>query len=81
MAVSWFPKPNAWDNCGMDFGYWTEDCERWYIKRVKDCIAGVDVVLRTASSWRNALRADRHAKSQHVRNEGFARQVCQAQIQ
>jgi hypothetical protein len=27
--LSWWPKPSAWKNSGLNTGYWSRDCETW----------------------------------------------------
>ncbi|TFK34302.1 hypothetical protein BDQ12DRAFT_570871, partial [Crucibulum laeve] len=52
---SWWPKATIWENRGMNFGYWTTDCEKWFQKRLGDIQCGT-ATPRTAKEWTNILK-------------------------
>ena len=66
--LSWWPKFTCWKGCGLDVGYWSIDCETWYVAR-REAILKNDTrigKLRNATQWRNALK--------------FARKPCQTVV-
>ncbi|KIJ24988.1 hypothetical protein M422DRAFT_38945, partial [Sphaerobolus stellatus SS14] len=53
--ASWWPKPNIWENSGLNTGYWTSSCEAWYQARLIQIREGT-VALRSSTEWKRALR-------------------------
>jgi hypothetical protein len=53
--LSWWPKASTWRNCGLNVGYWSEDCEAFYQRRLEEIRNGTAQLL-TASQWRDRLR-------------------------
>ncbi|KIJ32862.1 hypothetical protein M422DRAFT_127413, partial [Sphaerobolus stellatus SS14] len=49
--LSWWPKPTAWANSGLDVGYWSSECESWYQQRITD-INQYAAQLRTSEQWK-----------------------------
>lgn len=47
-----------WEGSGLNVGYWSEDCEKWYQNHIKKCIAGT-AMLRNPAEWRHAMRFTR----------------------
>jgi hypothetical protein len=61
MAVkSWWPLPWTWDNCGENYGRWTDWNEHLFQKRLKEIQDG-DGPL-TVSKWRDRLRSSKEAR-------------------
>jgi hypothetical protein len=38
--MSWWPKPSAWDNGGLNVGFWSPNCESWYQRRLQSIREG-----------------------------------------
>ncbi|KAJ7030676.1 hypothetical protein C8F04DRAFT_894880, partial [Mycena alexandri] len=55
-AVSWWPRPNAWDRGSLVASWWTPQCEAdFYQKRLSHLAAGV-YKLQPSNRWRNNLK-------------------------
>ncbi|KAH9913267.1 hypothetical protein B0H21DRAFT_671923, partial [Amylocystis lapponica] len=52
---SWWPTPNAWKDCGLDVGYWSNTAEAWFQGRLAIMRAGT-AKLQTSQEWKNMLR-------------------------
>ncbi|KAG6819855.1 hypothetical protein H0H93_007999 [Arthromyces matolae] len=66
--LSWWPKPSAWDSAGINLGFWSEDCERWFqghLKKLKDG----KFLLRSTTSWKSALRFNKDTPKVTLKNE------------
>jgi hypothetical protein len=53
--LSWWPKASAWENSGLDVGYWSQDCENFYQRRLAEIRNGTAVLL-PARKWREKIR-------------------------
>ncbi|KAJ7759653.1 hypothetical protein B0H16DRAFT_1415855 [Mycena metata] len=53
--LSWWPKPHAFSSSGMNTGWWSADCERWFRQRLSQIKAG-NATLRTQREWKSNLR-------------------------
>ncbi|KIJ28729.1 hypothetical protein M422DRAFT_140290, partial [Sphaerobolus stellatus SS14] len=49
--LSWWPRPNAWKKSGLDVGYWSTGCERWYQERLVR-ISKNEATLKTSNEWK-----------------------------
>ncbi|KIJ24890.1 hypothetical protein M422DRAFT_126992, partial [Sphaerobolus stellatus SS14] len=58
---SWWPKPNIWKHSGLDVGYWSTGCEKWFQDR-KLRIQKEDVQLKSSERWRSSLVRNRQTK-------------------
>jgi hypothetical protein len=57
---SWWPKHQQWQNSGMDWGYWTPTCERWFTKRLAEIKSG-KAGLKSAKEWHSGpLKSQKH---------------------
>jgi len=56
--LSWWPKHVVWRTGGLDVGYWSVDCELWYVARRAAILANDPSIgkLRNATQWRNTLK-------------------------
>jgi hypothetical protein len=52
--LSWWPKHSAWIKSGLDVGYWSESCERWFQIRLENIRSG-DAKLRSGQEWTQAI--------------------------
>ena len=56
---SWWPKQSTWV-AGCEYaGHWTEACEQWFQRRLRDIIGGT-ALPKTAGEWRKELRKGSH---------------------
>lgn len=49
--MSWWPQVHHWENCGLDWGYWTPFSEFWFQKRLENIRTGKEG-LKNATHWR-----------------------------
>lgn len=54
-TLSWWPRPNVFDKCGMWTGYWNSSCEIWFQQRLDSIHCGEAKPLK-AKEWKSALR-------------------------
>ncbi|KAG5653251.1 hypothetical protein H0H81_001508 [Sphagnurus paluster] len=66
--VSWWPKPPAWAAAGLNVGYWSEDCERWFQTHLAKIREG-QFQLRSPSAWKNGLRFNHSTARVTAKNE------------
>ena len=59
-SLSWFPKANIWEASGYNVSHWNQDCEKFYLNRRTEILAGTGVPL-TSRQWRQKLRMNRRA--------------------
>ncbi|KAI0683245.1 hypothetical protein BC835DRAFT_1236207, partial [Cytidiella melzeri] len=38
--VSWWPIHNTWLDSGLNVGFWSQEAEDWFQKRLKDIVEG-----------------------------------------
>ncbi|KAJ7217087.1 hypothetical protein GGX14DRAFT_390918 [Mycena pura] len=53
--VSFWPHPIAWEQSGLNVGWWSPDCEKWFLKH-QEVLAGGDFKLKTQQQWRSDTR-------------------------
>ena len=54
--TSWWPKPQVWNNNGLDCGgFWTQSNEEWFVNRV-EAIKFDKAQPLTSTAWGNNLR-------------------------
>ncbi|KAG6849548.1 hypothetical protein H0H93_007563 [Arthromyces matolae] len=69
--LSWWPKPSAWDHAGINLGFWSEDCERWFQNQLTKFRNG-DFILKSSSTWRNGVKFNRNTLKITSKNEKLA---------
>jgi hypothetical protein len=52
--LSWWPKHSAWIKSGLDVGYWSGNCERWFQIRLENIRLG-DTKLRSGQEWTQVI--------------------------
>ena len=57
--MSWFPKHNVWVQAGYNVGWWTEECEEWFKKRMTEIQEGGQPF--DSHTWRSKLLLSRKA--------------------
>ena len=56
--LSWWPLPHTWHGSGFNIGYWTEECETWFRKRLTDIEQGTAKPL-SSKKWKKDLKRSR----------------------
>ncbi|KAF8058572.1 hypothetical protein FPV67DRAFT_1427985, partial [Lyophyllum atratum] len=69
--LSWWPKPSAWTSAGINVGYWSEDCERWFQNRLARINEG-KFDLRSPAKWKSGLSFNKRTSKVTARNEQYA---------
>ncbi|KAJ6540100.1 hypothetical protein B0H10DRAFT_1822927 [Mycena sp. CBHHK59/15] len=67
-SISWWPKPNAFNSSGLNIGWWSPDCERWFQKRLAD-IEKDQATLHTASEWKRVIRFKQKSREVSLAND------------
>ncbi|KAJ7763354.1 hypothetical protein B0H16DRAFT_1211566, partial [Mycena metata] len=66
--ISWWPTPTAFWSSGLHTGWWNANCERWFLKRLKET-KSPQVKLHTYSEWKNKLRFSTAAHKVNMKND------------
>ncbi|KAJ7238892.1 hypothetical protein C8J57DRAFT_946877, partial [Mycena rebaudengoi] len=53
--ISWWPRPTAFWSSGLNTGWWSSNCERWFVKRTQE-MEKMQVKLFTYAEWKSKLR-------------------------
>ncbi|KAJ6608089.1 hypothetical protein B0H10DRAFT_1816629, partial [Mycena sp. CBHHK59/15] len=69
--VSWWPKPVAWHASGLNTGWWSPDCEHWFLKRL-GLIRNNQAVLLTQTQWKHNIRFVQKSRTVGLANERIA---------
>lgn len=59
--ISWWPKINVWNGCGLDLGCWTPQCEQWFQRRLERILSGTERPQGT-SRWKKNLRYEKETR-------------------
>ncbi|KAJ7059984.1 hypothetical protein C8F01DRAFT_989073 [Mycena amicta] len=59
--ISWWPLPGAFRSSGLDTGWWNDNCERWFQKRL-DLILKNTAELHTGHEWKSKIRYNSQAR-------------------
>jgi hypothetical protein len=55
--VSWWPKPETWENSPLNVGYWSPNCEEWFCERLDHIRTGSSRGgPRSGSTWTSDLK-------------------------
>lgn len=68
---SWWPKELTWRKSGLNIGYWSADCERWFQNRL-EAIRNNKADLKTAADWKMSLKLRRDTSRLLAANEYVA---------
>ncbi|KAJ7212407.1 hypothetical protein B0H12DRAFT_1033203, partial [Mycena haematopus] len=77
--ISWWPKPGAFSLSGMNIGWWSPDCERWFIKRQIDLRHGQGE-LYTQIEWKSKIRFIQKSRQVAVANEKLAAEYLRLKL-
>lgn len=70
--LSWWPKHSAWAKSGLDIGFWSNSCEKWFQLRLERIRAG-NANLRSGQEWTQAItRLEMNAKRVSGANKALA---------
>ncbi|KAF7335604.1 hypothetical protein MVEN_02215000 [Mycena venus] len=69
--VSWWPKPGAFFLSGLNIGWWSPDCERWFQKRLLE-IEHDRAQLWTQIEWKHKIRFIQKSRQVMLANEKLA---------
>ncbi|KAJ7668573.1 hypothetical protein DFH06DRAFT_982656 [Mycena polygramma] len=75
--LSWWPKPGAFSQSGLNIGWWSPDCERWFRKRCKE-IKRMQAELFTQSEWKHKIRYIQKSRQVAAANEKIAAEYLQS---
>jgi hypothetical protein len=74
--ILWWPKPSIWNKSGLNVGYWSEDCEKWYKLQTEKYLAGI-APLRNPQDWRHAIRFTKEVPQMAEQNEKRATEALE----
>ncbi|KAJ7107168.1 hypothetical protein C8R43DRAFT_1080520 [Mycena crocata] len=77
--VSWWPKPTAFASSGLNTGWWNANCERWFVKCLKE-MQTMRVKLHTYSEWKNKLRFSTAARKVNTKNDELSARYLAARL-
>ncbi|KAJ7788705.1 hypothetical protein B0H14DRAFT_2398127, partial [Mycena olivaceomarginata] len=77
--VSWWPRPNAFSHSGMNTGWWSPDCERWYQQRLA-LIRANRATLNTQTDWKRFIELFKASREVALNNEKIAAQFLDSRI-
>ncbi|KAJ7468824.1 hypothetical protein B0H11DRAFT_1920835 [Mycena galericulata] len=78
-TMSWWPKPTAFHHSGMNIGWWSPDCERWFQKRVK-LLEKNQAPLWTQTQWKHKIRFMQKSRDVALANERIACEYLSARF-
>ncbi|KAJ7816886.1 hypothetical protein B0H13DRAFT_1663127 [Mycena leptocephala] len=53
--LSWWPMPHAFAQSGLNIGWWSPDCERWFQERLRHIQSG-NAALHNQTEWKKSLK-------------------------
>ncbi|KAJ7100588.1 hypothetical protein B0H15DRAFT_770393 [Mycena belliarum] len=77
--ISWWPKPTAFALSGLNTGWWNANCERWFIKRLKE-METMRVKLHTYTEWKQKLRFSSGARKVNTQNDVLSARYLAARL-
>ncbi|KAJ7732816.1 hypothetical protein B0H14DRAFT_2639770 [Mycena olivaceomarginata] len=77
--ISWWPPPTAFYLSGLNTGWWNANCERWFVKRLKE-IQSSSAKLHTYAEWKNKIRFSTPARKVSLKNNELCAQYLAARL-
>jgi hypothetical protein len=77
--ISWWPTPTAFWSSGLNTGWWNANCERWFVKRLKE-IEKKSAKLHTYAEWKNKIRFSNAARKVSLKNDEVSAQYLAARL-
>lgn len=71
---SWWPKPQAWSDSGLDFGVWTPFDEQWYSKRAATLNTPRAACLGTRE-WKSNIKFKQRPAAQFLTGARYLAQL------
>ncbi|KAK6977380.1 hypothetical protein R3P38DRAFT_3473342 [Favolaschia claudopus] len=76
-ARSWWPRPSAMANSGLNVGWWTPMCEQWFQRRLASLEAPQPANLVTHGAWKHNLKLERRCPPLAEAAERVAAQILE----
>ncbi|KAJ6459695.1 hypothetical protein DFH09DRAFT_960490 [Mycena vulgaris] len=77
--ISWWPTPTAFWSSGLNTGWWNANCERWFVKRLKE-MQSTRVKLHTYTEWKSKIRFSTAARKVAANYEKLAAEYLAARL-
>ncbi|KAJ7776669.1 hypothetical protein B0H14DRAFT_3508251 [Mycena olivaceomarginata] len=77
--ISWWPTLTAFRSSGLNTGWWSANCERWFVKRLKE-IETKSAKLNTYAEWKNKIRFSNAARKVSLKNDELSAQYLAARL-
>ncbi|KAJ7042751.1 hypothetical protein C8F04DRAFT_945048 [Mycena alexandri] len=77
--ISWWPQPAAFFHSGLNIGWWSPDCERWFQKRLRE-IKQNRAELWTQVEWKNKIRFIQKSRQVAMANDKLAAEYLRHKI-
>ncbi|KAJ7163645.1 hypothetical protein C8R46DRAFT_1221064 [Mycena filopes] len=77
--ISWWPKPFVFATSGMNTGWWSADCEQWFLQRQAKIEAGV-AKLHTSKDWKSSIRFFTQPRKIATANEKICAEFLKAKL-
>ncbi|KAJ7676145.1 hypothetical protein B0H17DRAFT_945641 [Mycena rosella] len=71
--ISWWPKPITFSTLGLNMGWWSPDCERWFQQRLLIIKSG-NAKLHTQKQWKRTIKFFQKSRQVAIANEKAAAQ-------
>ncbi|KAJ7136974.1 hypothetical protein C8R44DRAFT_608026 [Mycena epipterygia] len=69
--ISWWPKPNAFSHSGLNTGWWSPNCEKWFQQRLSLIKSG-KAKLQTQAEWQRLIKFYKASREVASANERMA---------
>ncbi|KAF8215124.1 hypothetical protein K438DRAFT_1561811 [Mycena galopus ATCC 62051] len=76
--VSWWPKPTAFNTSGLNIGWWSPDCERWFQHRLTVIKNGAPP--RKQADWKHIIKFSPKSREVAYANERIAAEFLKARL-
>ncbi|KAJ7823324.1 hypothetical protein B0H14DRAFT_2370220 [Mycena olivaceomarginata] len=76
-ARSWWPRPSAMEQSGLNVGWWTPLCEQWFEKRLKELQRPQPAPPLTHAKWKHNMKRERQCVSLAQEAERVAAQILE----
>ncbi|KAJ7077745.1 hypothetical protein C8R44DRAFT_654960, partial [Mycena epipterygia] len=77
--ISWWPRPGAFFLSGLNIGWWSPDCERWFQKRRLEIVRD-RAKLWTQVEWKSKIRFIQKSRQVAMANEKIAAEYLRLKI-
>ncbi|KAJ7668605.1 hypothetical protein DFH06DRAFT_982938 [Mycena polygramma] len=78
-TISWWPKPDIFSSSGLNVGWWSPDCERWFQKRSRE-IQSQHAELFTHNEWKHKLRFIQKSRRVGIANDNIAAEYLRKRL-